>query len=149
MGKKVVRVVRVRKWVTLVLLVLVSAALVALVHFLSGKAYLRERPPFALLSAKTAEGALAGLAPAIANVLLLLPWGFLAFLALDRDDVPRRRTYFLTACAALGFSAAVDAWQYLLPTRVSGWLDLPWDVLGALSGAMLGHARKRLRVLFQ
>jgi VanZ family protein len=123
--------------------------LVALVHFLSGKAYLRERPPLALLSAKTPEAALAGLAPAIANVLLLMPWGFLAFLALDRDEQSRPRTYFLTACAALAFSAAVDAWQYVLPTRVSGWLDLPWDVLGALFGATLGHARKRLRVQFQ
>ena len=66
------------------LLALVSLLLVAFVLFLSGKAYLHERPPLSLLSARSPEAALAGLAPAIANFLLLVPWGFLAFLALDR-----------------------------------------------------------------
>jgi VanZ family protein len=149
MGKKQVRVVRVRRWMTVVLLLAVSLLLVALVHFLSGKAYLRERSlPLGVFEARTADSALASLAPSIANFLPLIPWGFLAFLALDRDDRPRRRTYLFTALAALAFCAAVDAWQFALPTRVTGWLDLPWNVLGALCGATLGHARKRLRVQF-
>jgi VanZ family protein len=149
MGKKQVRVVRVRRWVTVVLLLVVSLLLVALVHFLSGKAYLRERGVSAgLLQARTADSALVSLAPAIANFLPLLPWGFLAFLTIDRDDRLRRRTYFFTALAALVFCAAVDAWQFALPTRVTGWFDLPWNVLGALCGATFGHARKRLRIQF-
>ena len=148
MGKKQVRVVVVRKWVTVALLALVSLLLVAFVLFLSGKAYLHERPPLSLLSARSPEAALAGLAPAIANFLLLVPWGLLAFLALDRAGRSRLQTYLATALGALAFSAAVDAWQYFLPTRVTGWLDLPWNLLGALSGATLGHARKRLRIQF-
>jgi glycopeptide antibiotics resistance protein len=148
MGRKEVRVVRVRRWVTIVLLTLVSLLLVALVHFLSGKAYLRERAMLSLFRARTPEGALASLAPAIANLLPLVPWGFLGFLAFDRDDRSRLHTYVLTALGALAFCAAVDAWQFSLPTRVTGWLDLPWNVLGALCGATLGHARKRVRIHF-
>lgn len=149
MAKKEVRVVRVRRWVTVVLLAFVSLLLVALVLFLSGKAYLRERAtPLSLLQARSPEAALASLAPAIANFLPLVPWGFLAFLALDRDARPRARTYFYTALLALAFCAALDAWQYSLPTRVSGWLDLPFNVLGALCGATFGHARKRVRIRF-
>jgi len=149
MAKKELRVVRVRRWVTVVLLAVVSLLLVALVHFLSGKAYLRERAtPLSLFQARTPEAALASIAPAIANFLPLLPWGFLAFLALDRDGRPRARTYFYVALAALVFFAAVDAWQFSLPTRVTGWLDLPFNILGALCGATLGHARKRVVIRF-
>lgn len=149
MGLKEVRVVRVRKWVTISLLVFVSGALVALVYALSGRAYLRERSPSELLRAHSLDTALASLAPAIANALVLVPWGFLAFLAADVPTRPRRRTYALTLVLALAFSLAVDAWQFTLPTRVSGWLDLPWNLAGAFAGAMLGHARKSVRVQFQ
>jgi len=76
MGKKQVRVVVVRKWVTVALLALVSLLLVAFVLFLSGKAYLHERPPLSLLSARSPEAALAGLAPAIANFPAYAASGF-------------------------------------------------------------------------
>ena len=158
MGKAQLRIIRVSPWVTFALFVLVTAALLGLTLFLSGKAYSNERPPVELLQtalARWEQGPnsftrlVATLLPAIANALLFVPWGFLAFLLLDRPRRPRMRTYLFTVGLALLFILGVDAWQTWLPTRVTTWFDAVWNIAGALAGATAGHLRKSLRVRFE
>ena len=156
MGKRQVRVIRVRKPVTLALLALTTAAMLALLYFLSGKAYAGDAHPVRelltrLLSSQRpiSRGAVvAFLMPVLANVLLFVPWGFFAFIALDSRSRPRKWTYVITFIAALLFAAAMWMWQQSLPTRVTALPDTLSNAFGALAGAALGHARKTVRVRF-
>lgn len=157
MGKPHVSVVRVRKPVTVALLVLVTAAMVGLLYLLSGKAYAAETDPMRELVARllgarrgpVSRGALfAILMPVLANVLLFVPWGFLAFVALDRTSRPRRVSYLLTACGAAILASAMVFWQSFLPTRVTSTPYAVSNALGALAGAALGHARKSVHIRF-
>jgi len=158
MGKRETRVIVVRKRTTITLLVLVSAAMAGLLYWLSGRAYatgshatidllqrllLREGPP------PSRQAMLASMMPVIANMLLFLPWGFLLFLALDTPRRPRLRTYLMTFLAGLLFAAAMEIWQYFLPTRVTSWVDAFSNALGAVVGAIGGHLRKQVRVQFE
>ena len=156
MGKREVHVVVIRKWVTLVLLVLVSAAMLALLYYLSGKAYANESHPVRDMLAAAFTGArpsrnaiLAGLMPIIANGLLFVPWGFLTFLAIDKPARPRSRTYVLTCLGGVLFAAAVTVWQAYLPTRVTNPADIVANGLGAFAGAVFGHLRKTVHVQFE
>ncbi len=158
MGSRELRVVRVPRRVTVLLLLLVSAAMVALVWFLSGKAVYREAAsPLHLLRAlaqynRTGAGratVLASAAPAIADALFFLPWGGMAFLAFDRADRRRARTYALTLAVGVTFALGLTAWQEWLPTRITGWLDVSGNAAGTFMGAVLGHLRKRVRFRFQ
>ena len=156
MGKRIVHVIPVRKPVTIALLLLTTAAMTALVYFLSGKAYAADTHPFRELLARllgsqrplSRDAALAFLMPVIANVLLFVPWGFFAFLALDTASRPRKWTYAITFVAALLFAVAIYFWQQALPTRVTSLNDTFSNAFGALGGAALGHARKSVRVRF-
>src|SRR6185503_9032601 len=104
MGKRQVHVLRVRKPVTVVLLLLTTAVMIALLYFLSGKAYAADAHPFRELLARLLSSerplsrgaALAFLMPVTANILLFVPWGFFAFVALDRPSLPRKWTYAIT-----------------------------------------------------
>lgn len=158
MGKRQVRVVPVPKPVSLALLVLVTAAIAGLLYFLSGKAYADEagttREMLALLlgsgSDPVSRGAfLAFLMPVIANVLLFVPWGFLAFIVIDSPKQSRAVTYAITLVGATIVALAMYAWQQFLPTRVTSLLDAFTNGLGAVGGAALGHARKRVRIRFE
>lgn len=155
MGKRQVHVIRVRRWVTVVLLVVTSAAMAGLVYVLSGRAYAGDSPLRELLTrllrggrSLSPDAFLAFLMPMIANALLFVPWGFLAFLSLDAPVRPRVRTYALTVVAGLLFAAAIATWQELLPTRVTTFGDAVANGAGALAGAALGHLRKEMRVRF-
>src|SRR5258708_38376771 len=130
MGSRELRVIHVPRRVTVLLLLLVSVTMAAVVWFLSGKAVYREEASLAhLLRAvlhydRTGAGRanlLASAAPAIADALFFLPWGVLAFLAFDRPDRRRVRTYALTLVVGVTFPLARSAWQAGLPTRISGW----------------------------
>src|SRR4051812_7849498 len=108
MGRREVRVVLVRKPVTIVLLVLVSAAMAALIYALSGKAYANDMDPLRLIvqpfmrSGHVSRSAvLSGLMPFIANMLLFIPWGFLMFLAIDKPERRRSRSYLMTVVASV------------------------------------------------
>jgi hypothetical protein len=157
MGKRHVHVVVVRKGVTIALLVATSAAMAALLYFLSGRAYAADGHPLRDLVARalgsgpraiSPEAILASLTPVIANVLLFVPWGFLAFIALDTAARPRRLSYLVTSLAAMLFALAMYFWQRYLPTRVTSLPDCLSNALGAFAGAALGHARKSVRVRF-
>ena len=157
-GKPGIRTFRVPRWVTIIFLVAVSIAMAALVVFLSGRAYLRQQltvPDIVSLVHRYDRGALsidtllATMAPEIVDVLFFMPWGALAFLAFDGGEQHRLRTYLLTLAVGVTFALGLVAWQSALPTRVTGWEDAGWNMLGCLAGAVCGHLRKRVRVRFE
>jgi glycopeptide antibiotics resistance protein len=138
MGKREVRVVVVRKPVTIVLLVLVSIAMLALVYGLSGHAFVRTQRSLIDIIALVA-----------ANTILFIPWGFLMFISLSPKK-PRASTYVLTVVAGALFSLGVAAWQATEPVLpVTTYSDSIWNVIGTLLGAILAHLRKSVRVRFQ
>jgi hypothetical protein len=156
-GKSTIRTILVPRWVTIILLVLLSGGMAALIAMLSGRAYLRQQltiPEIVSLIHRYDRGVLsndailATAAPGIADMLFFLPWGALAFLAFDGGETHRFRTYLLTLAVGVTFALGLVAWQSALPTRVTGWEDAGWNMLGCLAGAVLGHLRKRLRVRF-
>ncbi len=155
MGKRQVYVIHVRKPVTFVLLLLTTAAMAALLYFLSGKAYAADAHPVRELLTRvlssqlpSRDTVLAVLMPVIANILLFVPWGFLAFITLDTSSRPRKWTYLMTFLAALLFAVGMYFWQQSLPTRVTALPDTISNAFGALAGAALGHARRSVRVRF-
>jgi VanZ family protein len=158
MGRRDVRVIAVPKFVTVILLLLISAAMAALIYGLSGRAYANESQPIRNLlmhvlhadyHSVPRDSVLAVLMPVIANILLFIPWGFLAFVALDGPSRPRRRTYALTVLGGVIFAAAIELWQFTLPTRITTATDSIANGFGALTGAILGHLRKQVRVRFE
>ena len=157
MGKRQVHVIVVRKPVTFALLVLTMAAMAALLYLLSGKAYAADTHPIREILARllgsgrgpvSRDAVLAFLMPVIENMLLFVPWGFLAFVALDSPSRRRALTYAITIVAAVVFAMAMFVWQHYLPTRVTALPDTFANGAGALAGAALGHARKGVRVRF-
>ena len=157
MGKRQVHSVPVRKPVTVAFLVLITGLMASLLYFLSGKAYAADAHPVRDLLARalgsgrasvSRHALLASLMPAIANMLLFMPWGFLAFIAIDTPSRPRARSYGIIFVGALVFAALMYLWQQYLPTRVTNPSDTISNALGALAGAALGQARKDVRVRF-
>jgi VanZ family protein len=157
MGKRHVYAIPVRKPATFALLAIVTAAMALLLFVLSGRAYAAERSPLLELTARILGGGgapvsrdavLAFLMPVSANILLFVPWGFLAFVGLDTPQRRRRTTYLLTMIGALVIAVAMSLWQEFLPTRVTSMPDALANAAGALAGAALGHARKSVRVRF-
>jgi len=157
MGRRQVHIIRVRPPVTIALLALVTAALVALIWFLSGKAYAAETHPMRELLARllgsgsgpvSRDAVLAFLMPVLGNILLFVPWGFLMFLALDGRTRTRKVAYAATVIGAVIFATAMVLWQNTLPTRVTSLPDTFANALGAFAGAALGHARKTVHVQF-
>jgi len=152
------REVTIRKPLTVLLLLLVTAAIVWITVWMSGKSYSNLDPiPFddiryiarRLEQRPISTHILAVLVvPMIANVLLFLPWGFLTFIALYNVDRPTLQTYVLTILLGFSFSLCIEGWQYFLPSRVADINDVIWNTTGGVLGAFLGHARLRLRFEF-
>ena len=137
MGKREVRVVVVRKPVTIALLIIVSVSMVALVYGLWGHAFVRtERSLIDIIALDTA------------NTILFIPWGFLMFIALSPKQ-PRATTYVLTIIIGALFSLGVAAWQATQPPPVTTYRDAIWNVTGTFFGAVAAHLRKSVRVRFQ
>ena len=152
------RDITIRKPLTVVMLVLVTGAIVAITVWMSGKSYSNLDPiPFddirylirRLAARPISTHILAVLVvPMIANVLLFVPWGFLTFIALYTIDRPTLQTYVLTVLLGLSFTLGVEGWQYFLPSRVADINDVIWNTTGVFLGALLGHARLRVRFEF-
>jgi glycopeptide antibiotics resistance protein len=87
--------------------------------------------------------------PMVANVLLFVPWGILMFITLYTVNRPTLQTYVLTILLGLTFSLCIEGWQYFLPSRVADVNDVIWNTSGAILGALIGHARLRLRLEFE
>jgi glycopeptide antibiotics resistance protein len=148
-----------RRPVTILLLLAVTATIVFLTVYASGKSYSKIDPvPFEDLRHLSHRLAVRPVStqvmavivmPIIANVLLFVPWGFLTFISLYTVDRPTMQTYVLTILGGLSFSLAIEAWQYFLPTRVADVNDVIWNTTGAALGAILGHLRQRVRFEFE
>lgn len=156
MGKRDVRVVGVPKWMTALLLVATTAAMIALLWALSGRAYASRTHSAAAVARTIVHAAelprstvIADLMPVAANVILFVPWGFFTFVLLDRPSRSRLITYAMTLVAAIVFAGAIELWQSLLPARVTSTFDSAANVLGAFLGSVGGYLRKQVRVRFQ
>jgi glycopeptide antibiotics resistance protein len=148
----------VRRPMTIVLLLFVTAVILAVTLWISGKTYSSldpipfedvrhlahrlERHPVSMRVISLI------LVPIVLNLLLFVPLGFLLFIALYTLDRPTIQTYVLTVFLGLTFSCFIEAWQYFLPDRVADVNDVIWNTIGALVGAILAHLRMRLRVEF-
>jgi glycopeptide antibiotics resistance protein len=152
------REVTIRKAYTILILVLVTAAIVAITVWMSGKSYSNLDPiPFddiRYIARRLAERPISThilavlIVPMIANVLLFVPWGFLTFILLYSVDRPTLQTYVLTILLGFSFSLGIEGWQYFLPSRVADINDVIWNTTGVVLGAFLGHARLRVRFEF-
>jgi len=148
----------IRRPITIVLLLVVTVALIAITLWLSGKSYSKIDPiPFEDLRHlahrivhRPVSTRIISLiiVPIIINILLFVPFGFLLFIALYTIERPTVQTYVLTFFAGLTFSCAIEAWQYFLPDRVADINDIIWNSVGVLAGAVLAHFRMRLRFEF-
>jgi len=153
------RDVTVPRPVTAAALLLVTVAIIALTVWMSGHSY-ENFDPFPFSSLKTLARILATrtistqmlaviVMPMIANVLLFVPWGMLTFIVLYNTERPTLQTYVLTILLGFSFSLGIEAWQYFLPSRVADINDVIWNTAGTVAGAILGHARLRLRFEFE
>jgi glycopeptide antibiotics resistance protein len=151
-------VVTIRRPVTIVLLLAVTALIGLMTLWMSGKSYSKVDPvPFEDIRHLTHRIARRPVSthllavmvvPIIANVLLFLPWGFLMFIALYTANRPTLQTYVLTVLLGFTFTCIIEGWQYFLPDRVADVNDIIWNTTGTLLGAILGHMRARLRFEF-
>lgn len=148
-----------RRPITILLLLTVTVIIAALTMSVTGKSYSKVDPiPFEDLRhlahrlehkpmATTTLSII--ILPVIGNMLLFLPWGFLMFITLYSVERPTVQTYVLTILLGISFSSAIEAVQYFLPSRVADVNDIIWNSTGTLIGAILGHARLRLRFEFE
>ena len=153
------RVVTITRPFTILLLLVVTASIVAITIWMAGKSYSSLDPiPFddiRYLAERLATRPISThilaviVVPIIANVLLFVPWGFLMFIALYHVDRPTLQTYVLTILLGLSFTLAIEAYQYFLPSRVADVNDVIWNTSGTVLGALLGHMRLRVRVEFE
>jgi glycopeptide antibiotics resistance protein len=153
------REVLIRKPVTVVLLLVTSLTIVGLTVWMAGRSYENFEPiPFddlRFLARRLGEKPIAThvlaliVVPMIANILLFVPWGFLAFIAFSSIERPVLQTYLLTILLGFSFTLSIEAWQYFLPSRVADINDVIWNTSGTILGGLLGHARLRLRIEFE
>ena len=153
------RSITIRRPVTVLLLVLVTAGICAATLWLSGKSYSKVDPvPFEDIRHLThrlehdvvSTRLLAIIVvPILANILLFVPWGFLMFIALYTVDRPTVQTYVLTLLIGFTLTCSIEAFQYFLPARVADVNDIIWNTTGTLLGAIFGHLRERVRFEFE
>lgn len=157
MGSKGVRIVVIPKWVTAVLLALVTGGMAAFIWALSGRAYATGSQPLRTLLLRVMRSGpvpsraalLAALMPFVAQALLFVPWGFLFFALIDGPERPRLRTYVITVVAGVALAFIFIAWQSFLPTRVITPFDSLASATGACAGAAIAHLRRGVRIQFQ
>ena len=153
------RTINVHRFVTIFLLLLVTAGICSMTVWSTGRSYAKVDPrPFDDLRhlARRVEHRPISteilaviIVPIIANVLLFVPWGFLMFISLYSVERPTLQTYVLTILLGFTFTVTIEAWQYFLPTRVTDVNDVIWNTVGTVLGAILGHMRLRVRFEFQ
>ena len=149
----------IKRPITILLLLATTAIIVLLTVVMSGKAYTKIDPiPFEdlrhlahRLSTRPISTQILSviILPIVGNIVLFIPWGFFAFIALYGVERPTVQTYVLTILLGLTFSAVIEGWQYFLPSRVADVNDVIWNTAGATLGAILGHARLRVRFEFE
>ena len=153
MGKHEIRVIHIPRWLTVFAWLIVSAAMAGSVYLLSGRAYARDTKLSTIIAgmrrSTSVTSILAAVAPAATDILFFVPWGALAFLSLDREKHSRRGTYVATILLGVAFALGLMAWQGVLPMHITRGIDAVWNGVGCAGGAMMAHARKRVRVRFE
>ncbi len=144
---------------TVLLWLATTLAIVTITVWMAGRSYENFEPiPFddlRYLAKRLAERPISThilaviVVPMIANVLLFVPWGFLAFITFYTVERPTLQTYILTILLGFTFTLGIEAWQYFLPSRVADVNDVIWNTSGTILGALLGHARLRVRFEFE
>src|SRR5260370_17882576 len=71
------------------------------------------------------------------NILLFVPFGFGLSDQLRKRGVSRGRTMILALAAGAVTSYVVEFLQFYIPTRSSGWDDIPPNTAGAVAGFLL------------
>jgi len=154
------RTITIRRPVTIALLLIATASIIAITLWMSGKSYSNLAPlPFEDLRqlSKRLESpnkhvsmyvVAVVVVPIIANILLFIPFGFLLFITLYTVERPTMQTYVLTLLIGFTFTCGIEAWQYFLPSRVADVNDIIWNTTGTFAGAILGHLRERVRFEF-
>jgi hypothetical protein len=153
------REVSVTKPITVALWLAATIAIITITVWMAGRSYENFEPiPFddlRYLAKRLAERPISThilavlVVPMIANVLLFVPWGFLAFITFYNVERPTLQTYVLTILLGFSFTLGIEAWQYFLPSRVADVNDVIWNTCGTIVGAILGHARLRVRFEFE
>ena len=153
------REVLVKKPITVLLWMATTLAIITITLWMAGRSYENFEPiPFddlRYLAKRLAERPISThilavlVVPMIANVLLFVPWGFLAFITFYNVERPTLQTYILTILLGFSFTLGIEAWQYFLPSRVADINDVIWNTSGTILGALLGHARLRVRFEFE
>lgn len=149
--------VAIRRPITILLLIAVTAIIAATTLWTSGKSYTKVDPlPFDDIrhlvqrNRPISTQILAVIIiPIVGNIILFVPWGFLTFIALYSVGRPTVQTYVLTILLGLTLTLAIEAWQYFLPSRVADINDVIWNTAGTIAGAILGHMRLRVRFQFE
>lgn len=149
----------IKRPITIILLILVTAVIAATTLWTSGKSYTKVDPlPFddiRNLAQRFGNRPISTqilaviIVPIIGNIILFVPWGFLTFIALYSVERPTVQTYVLTILLGLTMTLAIEAWQYFLPSRVADINDVIWNTAGTIAGAILGHMRLRVRFEFE
>ncbi len=149
----------IKRPITIILLILVTAGIAATTIWTSGRSYTKVDPlPFddirnlaqRLGNRPISTQILAVIiVPIIGNIILFVPWGFLMFIALYSVERPTVQTYVLTILLGFTLTLAIEAWQYFLPSRVADINDVIWNTAGTITGAILGHMRLRVRFEFE
>lgn len=153
------REVLIRKPLTAMLLLAVTTVIAGITIGTAGRSYSALDPiPFddlRYLSHRLAERPISThllaviVMPIIGNVLLFVPWGFLTFILFYTIERPTLQAYVLTTLLGLSLTLGIEAWQYFLPSRVADINDVIWNSAGTVLGALLGHARLRVRFDFE
>ena len=153
------REIVIRKPMTMLFLVAVTVTIAAVTIGTSGRSYSALDPiPFKdlrylarrLPADPISTNLLAVIVmPIVGNILLFVPWGFLTFILFYTIDRPTLQTYVLTTLLGLSLTLSIEAYQYFLPSRVADINDVIWNSAGTVLGAILGHARLRVRFEFQ
>ena len=151
--------IAIRRPITIMLLIAVTAVIGATTLWTSGKSYTKVDPlPFDdILSLAERFGSrpistqilAVIIVPIIGNIILFVPWGFLMFISLYSVERPTVQTYVLTILLGLSLTLAIEGWQYFLPSRVADINDVIWNTAGTTMGAILGHMRLRVRFEFE
>ena len=159
MGKRQVRTIVVRKSVTASLLALTAAVMIAVTWAVGAHTRVTEtRSTRDLVVSAFEHGSTDGFAtvatislllPVLANVLIFVPWGFLAFLLFDVRSRPRMATYAIAVVGGALFALALSVWQSYFPARLIATSDVFANAIGAALGASLGQLRKDVRVRFE
>src|ERR1051325_7024664 len=139
-------IITIRRPVTVLLLLAVTAGIIGVTMWMSGKSYSKVDPiPFEEVRVvrhvmhrhPISSHTLAVIViPVVANTLLFMPWGFLMFLALYTEPRPTLQIYVLTILLGLTFTCTIEAVQYFLPSRVADVNDVIWNTAGTALGAV-------------